>query len=76
MKYFKDEDILHVMLMEGHESNSVEISPNITAELNESGEVIGIEIIKASAFIRDFVLDSVQAKLLHLTSRQAATQSA
>jgi len=72
MKYFKDEDIIHVTIREDDESNSIEISPNITAELNESGEVIGIEILKASAFIRDFVLDSAQAKLLNLTNRPAA----
>jgi uncharacterized protein YuzE len=32
--------------------------------LNETGELIGIEIIKASAFIRDSILESVQARLL------------
>ena len=69
MKYFKNEDILHVTIMEGAESNSVEISPNITAGLNESGDVIGIEIVQASAFIRDFVLDLVQARLLNLTNQ-------
>lgn len=39
---------------------------NITAELNEKGERIGIEILKASAFIRDAVLEGVQAKVLNL----------
>lgn len=72
MKYFAKEDVLHITIMEGAENNSIEISPNITAELNESGDIIGVEILQASTFIRDFVLDSVQAKLLNLTGRQSA----
>jgi len=45
---------------------NVEISPNITAELNDAGELIGIEIINASSFLRDSILESVQGKLLNL----------
>ncbi|MCG2716907.1 MAG: DUF2283 domain-containing protein [Candidatus Marinimicrobia bacterium] len=44
----------------------VEFIPNITAELNAKGDLIGIEILSARAFIRDSVLDSVQAKVLDL----------
>jgi len=50
------------------EANSVELSPNITAELNEQGELIGIEILQASTFVRDSLLEAVQAKLLNLAS--------
>jgi uncharacterized protein YuzE len=66
MKYFAREDILHLALSDEPEAGSVEVSPNITAELNADGELIGIEIIGASAFIRDSVVDSVQARLLQL----------
>ncbi|BAZ29099.1 hypothetical protein NIES4074_15360 [Cylindrospermum sp. NIES-4074] len=64
MAYFEKEDILHLTLSDEREAGSVEISPNITAELNEAGDLIGIEIINASAFIRDSILESVQARLL------------
>jgi uncharacterized protein YuzE len=64
MAYFEKEDILHLTLSDERETQSVEISPNITVEFNEAGELIGIEIIKASSFIRDSILESVQAKLL------------
>jgi uncharacterized protein YuzE len=64
MAYFEKEDILHLTLSDEREVGSVEISPNITVELNEAGELIGIEIINASAFIRDSILESVQARLL------------
>lgn len=66
MTYFKEEDILHFIISEENESNSVELSPNITAELNENGDLIGIEIIEASSFIRDTILDSAQAKMMAL----------
>ena len=36
------------------------------AEYNDKGELIGIEILKASGFIRDSIAESVQAKGLHL----------
>ncbi len=66
MTYFEKEDILHFLISDEPEAGSVEISPNITAELNEAGELIGIEILDASSYIRDSILESVQAKLLNL----------
>lgn len=66
MTYFKDEDILHIVISEEKEADSIELSPNITAELNESGELIGIEILEASSFLRDSILESSQAKILKL----------
>ncbi len=66
MNYFKEEDILHLTVSEERETASVELSPNITVELNEKGELIGIEILNASSFIRDFILETAQAKMLNL----------
>ena len=57
MTYFKDEDILHLIISDEKEMVSVEINPNITAELNEDGELIGIEILNASTLIGDFFLE-------------------
>ena len=64
MAYFEDEDVLHIVISEEKEAESIELSPNITAELNESGELIGIEILEASSFLRDSILESSQAKIL------------
>ena len=72
MRYFEKEDILHLVLSKEPEVSSVEISPNITAELNDKGLLIGVEILNASNYIRDSILESVQAKVLHLTSRAAS----
>ena len=71
MAYFEKDDVLHVSITEEAEAESVEISPNITAELNDKGELIGIEILNASSFIRDSLLETVQAKILDLQEDKA-----
>ena len=71
IRYFEQEDVLHLVIAEGPESRSLELSPNITVELNDRNELIGVEILKASAFLRDAVLESVQAKTLQLLEEQA-----
>ncbi len=64
LHYFEREDVLHLVINDEEEAGSAELSPNVTAELNRKGEVIGIEILEASTFMRDTLLESVQAKLL------------
>ncbi len=70
--YFEKEDVLHLVVSDGPESNSIELSPNITAELNELGELIGLEILNASTFIRDSILEAVQGKLMQFSVAQPA----
>ena len=72
MAYFEKDDVLHLTISDEPEAGSVEVSPNITAELNANGELIGIEILSASTFIRDSVLDSVQAKVLDFSQAKTA----
>lgn len=64
------EDILHLLISEEPETASIEISSNATAELNAAGELIGVEILNASHYIRDFILESVQGKLLNLVRNE------
>lgn len=66
--YFEEEDILHLVITNETQSNSLELTPNITAELNEQNELIGVEILHASSFLRDMVLESVQAKMAQVLS--------
>jgi len=70
--YFEQEDVLHIIIAEGPESSSMEIAPNITAELSERNELIGVEILNASLFMRDTVLESVQVKMTQLMGMQPA----
>lgn len=72
MQYFEKDDVLHVVISDEPEAGSVELSPNITAELNEKGELIGVEILNASAFVRDSILESAQARMLKLPVAEPA----
>ena len=67
MAYFEKEDVLHLAISEEPEAGSIELSPNVTAEVNDKGELIGIEILQASRFVRDSILESAQAKMLNLS---------
>lgn len=71
LTYFEDVDTLHLAITSEPETQSVEVSPNVTAELNEDGELIGIEIVNATAYLRDTVLESVQGRLLQLSKKAA-----
>ena len=53
MVYFPQEDVLHLVISDEPEANSIELMPNVTVELNEKGELIGVEILNASVFVRD-----------------------
>jgi len=72
MAYFAQDDVLHLAISDESEATSIELIPNITVELNDKGELIGIEILNASAFVRDIILESVQGKLLQLSEAQIA----
>jgi uncharacterized protein YuzE len=72
LTYFEEDDVLHLVISDEPEQGSVELSPDITAELNEKGELIGIEILNASAFIRDSILESIQAKVLQFPEARTA----
>jgi uncharacterized protein YuzE len=70
--YFEEDDILHLTLSDEPEAGSVELAPDITAELNHLGQLIGIEILNARVFIRNMFLDSAQARVLQLREAQPA----
>ena len=72
MMYFEKDDVLHLAISDEQEAGSVELGPNITVELNDQGEMIGIEILEASRFIRDSIMESVQAKVLRVPKFQPA----
>ena len=72
MMYFEKDDVLHLAISDEPEAGSVELGPNITVELNDQGEMIGIEILEASRFIRDSIMESVQARVLRVPEFQPA----
>jgi len=66
LRYFEQEDILHLVISDEPESRSVELSPNITVELNDKNEMIGVEIVKARGFLLDSIQESFHGTSLHL----------
>ncbi|MCP5052068.1 MAG: DUF2283 domain-containing protein [bacterium] len=72
MEYFENDDVLHLAITGEPEAGSVEVSPNITAEINDKGELIGIEILNAGAYVRDSIMESVQAKMLKIGQIKSA----
>ena len=66
MTYFEKDDVLHLSISNEKEAGSIEIAPNVTVELNDKGELIGVEILEASRFVRDTVLESAQGRMLQL----------
>ncbi len=69
--YFDDEDVLHIVFSDAEETGSYEISPNITVELNEHGEIIGVEILNATSFLRDWLVERLQAQVALQSASQA-----
>ena len=55
--YDKESDSLFIYLKEGEEESFEEIVPGINIELNEKGEIIGVEILKATRFIKNIKED-------------------
>ncbi len=72
MVYFEQDDILHIVISDEPEAGSVELVPNITVEMNAAGELIGIEILAASRFIRDTIVESIQGRVLQIPELQLA----
>ena len=70
--YFEHLDVLHLVLSDEPEGGSFELNPHITVELNANGEIIGLEILKASRFLCDSLLESVHAQLLQTTKVDGA----
>ncbi len=57
--YDKESDSLFIVLREGEEERFEEIVPGINIEFNKRGEIIGVEILKASRFSKELI-DSVK----------------
>lgn len=59
--YDEEEDILY-LAREGQEEEVVEIAPGVNMELDASGNLIGVEVFKASRVFKD-VIKPMEKKL-------------
>jgi uncharacterized protein YuzE len=52
ISYDGKSDVLYIVAKKGAEEEFIEIAPGINVELNDKGQVIGIEILNASKCLR------------------------
>lgn len=55
VNYDAKSDVLYLGVKRGAEEEFIEISPGINIELDENGQVIGVEILNASRVLRPIV---------------------
>lgn len=63
--YDEEADVLAVYIKKGKEEEFVEIAPNIFAELNAEGAIIGIEILNASKVLKPALKRMQQRDLVY-----------
>ena len=52
VNYDSNSDVLYIVAKKAKEEEYVEIAPGINVELDDKGEVIGVEILNASKIFR------------------------
>ncbi len=52
VRYDSKSDTLYIVAGRGMEEEFVEVAPGVNVELDAKGDVIGIEILKASKFLQ------------------------
>ncbi len=52
VNYDSKSDVIYIVAKKGKEEEFVEVAPGINVELDERGEVIGVEILNASVFLK------------------------
>ncbi len=56
-------DVMYLKLLDGVVAETVEVEPNILIDYGEHKEVLGIEIINASGFIKANPLEEIVIKV-------------
>lgn len=62
VRYDSKADALYILTRKGLEEEVVEMAPGVNLELNEQGNIVGIEILNASRLFRN-VAKSMQRHL-------------
>jgi uncharacterized protein YuzE len=52
INYDYESDVLYIAVQKANEEEFIEIAPGINVELNDKGQVIGIEILNASKCLK------------------------
>ena len=62
IRYDAKADVLYLFSEEGEISRSVEVSPGITVEFGDAGNILGVEILRASKLFTEKVIATLHAK--------------
>ena len=62
VRYDAKADVLYLVCDEGEIARWIEISPSITVEFGDAGDILGIEILRASKVPTEKVIASLHAK--------------
>ncbi|MGB9903031.1 DUF2283 domain-containing protein [Methanothrix sp.] len=63
ISYDPEYDVMYLKLLDGVVAETVEVEPNILIDYGEHKEVLGIEIINASGFIKANPLEEIVIKV-------------
>jgi len=55
VNYDSKSDVIYIVVKKGPEETIVEVAPGVNVELDEKGEIIGIEILRASKLFKPIV---------------------
>jgi uncharacterized protein YuzE len=55
VKYDPSSDVLYIATREGAEEEFTEVAPGVNVEMDSKGNVLGVEILRASHTLRDFL---------------------
>ena len=64
MKYYKETDSLYIDLSEKSSAESLEVAPGIVVDFDESNNIVGIDIDRASKVLNlsEFEISSIPSK--------------
>ncbi len=58
VKYDPSSDVLYIATRGGVEEEFIEVAPGVNVELDSRGHVLGVEILRASHTLKDFLKSS------------------
>jgi uncharacterized protein YuzE len=62
VRYDAKADVLYLVCDEGEIARSLEVSQGITVEFGDAGNILGVEILRASKVLTEKVIASLHAK--------------
>lgn len=68
LHYDHESDVFYIGLRGGDEDEYVEVAPGVGVELDEKGQVLGIEILNASKLLQP-LLASPNRRISHIVAR-------